>query len=97
MSVIEKLWNGEIYAFEEINPRTQKYLEAEQEAAKIAELLGGMLDDEGKALLDQYHEALMMVAGELQRESYIAGVKLGANFILEVTDKESRITDEQSE
>ena len=97
MSVIDKLWNGEIFAFEEINPKTKKYLEAEQKAGKIGAQLGEMLKDEGKTLLDQYREALMMVAGELQHESYIAGVKLGANFILEISDKESRLTETDSE
>ena len=97
MSIIEKLWSGEIYAFEEIHPTTEKYREAIKDASRIGDLLGELLNDEGKALLSDYHEALMISGAELQRESYIAGVKLGANFILEVTDKESHKTDEKSE
>lgn len=97
MSVIEKLWSGEIYAFEQIHPTTQAYREAIAAVSRIGGLLSEMLSDDGKKLLEEYHDAMITMGTELQRESYIEGVKLGANFIMELTDKESRKTDEQSE
>lgn len=97
MSIIDKLWSGEIRAFEQTLPTSAVYTESLHRASEIYDLLSAKLDEADIALLEEYHDNMLSIGAELAAESYKNGVKFGANFIIELQTKESRETDRKSE
>lgn len=87
MYLLEELWRGEITPSERAVRKDSPYHKISHEATDLCELLRKELSSEGKKLLDEYHNKQMQLADISLQDAFIRGVRIGAQFVLDVTGK----------
>ena len=85
MSIIDKLWDGEIFMFAQIVPSDRKYKEAEiaQENADLA--LSKTLSEEQLKLFAAFKNARTDVSTMYARSCFDEGFRLGGQMALEIS------------
>ena len=85
MRILEKLYNGEIYPFEQIVPKSEKYKALQKRQTDIRDTLAKDMTAKQKELLDELYAVMLQVGNEFAKENYYYGVKLGAEFVIDVS------------
>jgi hypothetical protein len=88
MSILIKLYNGEIYPADTAVPKTDNYKKAIHTQTGILETLISQLSDEQKEMIESYQSACADTNDLIQTEIFKEGFKLGALFMKEILDKE---------
>lgn len=82
--ILEQLFYGEIVPWENSPDSTEELKQLNQKLAQLSETLDERLDDETKALLDQYLSDRADMVSIFCCDSFKMGFRIGAQFILEV-------------
>ena len=86
MRILEDLWYGEVIPWQ-MGIKSEQYKGLMAQIAESEEKLLSLLSEEGKEvyekLMAQQSEALALE----QREAFLRNFKLGAKFMLEITDE----------
>ncbi len=82
--ILEQLFYGEIIPWENSPENTQELKQLNQKMAQLSDALDERLDDETKALLDQYLSGRADIEAVFCCDSFKTGFRIGAQFILEV-------------
>lgn len=84
MYVLEDLWTGNVAFRAETVQGGSLYQEISRKSISYLEKFRKELSPEGKKALDAYYNAQMQLGDISEREAFIRGVRLGAQFILDV-------------
>jgi hypothetical protein len=88
MSILIKLYNGEIYPAENFVPKSAEYKQAAHAQSEAVEALTVTLSDEQKKLFQAYQNACAKAVDLIQTEIFKQSFKLGVQFQKEMTDKD---------
>lgn len=88
MNLIEELYFGSISPSSKINIESPSYLQAMNTVSKNEELLAIMLDGESKRLFFATIDAYSTILGEQNVANFVAGFRLGAGLMAEVSPTE---------
>ena len=86
MRILEDLWYGKVIPWQ-MGIKSEKYKSLMAQIAEDEEKLMGLLSKEAKAVYGQLMEHQSEAVTLEQRESFIRNFKLGAKFMLEITDE----------
>jgi vacuolar-type H+-ATPase subunit H len=97
MSLLEKLFDGQVYPSEQILPKSKLYQEAQKKQEEIKEKLLSELSQKQQESLQEYRNQMLIESEEYAKESFKMGVKIGAEFIISIAyqNDKSRLTDEE--
>lgn len=82
--ILEQLFYGEIVPWEKSPENIEEIKQLNQKMAQLIEALDERLDDEAKALLDQYLSGRADIESISCCDNFKTGFRIGAKFILEV-------------
>jgi len=88
MSVLLKLYRGEISAVEDVVPQSSEYKKAIELLCKEREYLEKVLSEKDKKHLYDFNDLRVQTEGISCEEHFIYGFKLGVMMILEILEKE---------
>ena len=86
MKVLEDLWYGKIIPWQK-GIKSEEYKTLMAQIAKDEEKLMELLSEEAKAVYEKLMEHQSEAVALEQRESFIRNFKLGARFMMEMTDE----------
>ncbi|HCA28313.1 MAG TPA: hypothetical protein DEP23_01360 [Ruminococcaceae bacterium] len=95
MRILEKLYNGEVYPFEQIVPKSDKYKALQKRQIVIRDILSKDMTAKQKELLDEFYAVMLQAGNEFAKENYYYGVKLGAEFMMDVSYGDKPIKEEE--
>ena len=95
MRILEKLYKGEVYPFEQIVPKGGKYNALQKRQMEIIDTLAKDMTVEQKELLDELYAIMLQVGNEFAKENYYYGVKLGAEFMMDVSYGDKPIKEQE--
>lgn len=95
MRILEKLYKGEVYPFEQIVPKGGKYNALQKRQEEIRDILAKDMTAEQKELLDKLYAVMLQIGNEFAKENYYYGVKLGAEFIMDISYGDKPIKEEE--
>jgi len=84
--ILRQLYNNEIRILEFPYPTDPVYLELRKQFDEKNDLLTGMLNDQGRKLLDEIVGLCMEMDGSTDVDKFSAGFKLGARIMLEILE-----------
>jgi len=85
--VLRQLYNNELQILESSYPTDPGYLELRDHFDKKSDLLAGMLNDQGRKLLEEIISLCMEMDGSLHVDKFSDGFKLGARIMLEILEE----------
>ena len=86
MKVLEDLWYGKIIPWQK-GIKSEEYKTLMAQIAESEDQLMGLLSEEAKAVYEQLMAQQSEAFALEQRESFIRNFKLGARFMMEITDE----------
>ena len=86
MRILEELWYGKVIPWQ-MGIKSEEYKALMAQIAESEEKLMGLLSEEAKDVYEKLMEHQSEAVALEQRESFIRNFKLGARFMLEVTDE----------
>ena len=86
MKVLEDLWYGKITPWQ-MGSKSEEYKTLMVQIAKSEEKLLSLLSEEGKEVYEKLMDLQSKTSVMEQREMFLRSFKLGAKFILEITDE----------
>ncbi len=84
MTILEKLYDGEIIPSETAVPDTEEYREKLREKKQLAEEIKNVLPAEKSDLLDQLTALCLSIAEDECRCTYAEGVRFGIDLMIEI-------------
>lgn len=84
MTILEKLYNGEISPCETTVPDTEEYREKLRQKNRIAEELKKALPDDKTELLDRLTALCLSIAEDECKCNYAEGVRFGIDLMIEI-------------
>lgn len=84
MTILEKLYNGEISPCETAVPETEEYKEKLRQKNQIAEELKKALPADRAELLDQFTALCLSIAEDECKCTYAEGVRFGIDLMIEM-------------
>ena len=85
-SVLRQLYNNELEILESSYPTDPVYLALRNQLGEKNDLLAGMLNDQGRKLLEEMIDLRMQMDGSLHADKFSDGFKLGARIMLEILE-----------
>lgn len=85
MTILEKLYDGEIIPSETAVPDTEEYRGKLQKKKQITEELRNALPADKAELLDQFKALYLSMAEDECRSAYAEGVRFGIDLMIEIT------------
>jgi len=95
VSVIDDIYNGELYPAEQVKPCSDAFHAHAEIVERLSERLESLLNEEQRGVLEEYKSETAMVTDLYNLEFYRAGVKLGIQLLLEALDEETAKPDAQ--
>ena len=86
-SVLRQLYNNELEILESSYPTDPVYLELRDQLDEKNDMLTGMLNDQGRKLLEEMIDLRMQMDGSLHVDKFSDGFKLGARIMLEILEE----------
>lgn len=93
MSVIDDIYNGDLYPSEQVTPDSAPFREHSRNAEELSGRLQSALTGEQLGLLEAYKSEAAMVTDLYNLEFYRAGVKFGIRLLLEALDARVELPD----
>jgi len=93
MSVIDDIYNGDLYPSEQVKPDSAAFKEHSSNAEELSHRLQNALAKEQLGILEAYKSEAAMVTDLYNLEFYRAGVKFGIRLLLEVLDARVELPD----
>ena len=84
MKILDKLWNGDVHPFESILPDSNEYKALKIRQRELRDALEADMDEKQKDLLDKFYTVLLQMGDELSKENFYCGVKVGAEFMMDI-------------
>jgi len=84
--VLRQLYDGEIRPLEGSNPTDPDYLELRNQFGEKNDLLAGMLNDQGRKLLEEMIDLRIEMDSSTDVDTFSNGFKLGARIMLEILE-----------
>lgn len=84
MTILEKLYDGEIIPSETAVPDTEEYQEKLQKKARLAEKIKNALPAEKSELADQLMALCLSIAEDECKCTYAEGVRFGIDLMIEI-------------
>ncbi|MCL2544310.1 MAG: hypothetical protein FWE77_00165 [Clostridia bacterium] len=88
--ILRQLYNSEIPMLESSYPTDPGYLELRDQFDEKNDLLTGMLNDQGRMLLEEIISLCMQMDSSLDADKFSDGFKLGARIILEILEDDKQ-------
>lgn len=89
--IIEKIYRGEIYPAEQIDPMLQNFREKWEKSKSNAEAFSERLSDEFRPLFEAVMADKLEIATLEQTQAFVDGFKLGAKLLVEVIFEEKKL------
>ena len=86
MRILEDLWYGKVIPWQ-MGIKSEKYKSLMAQIAEDEEKLMGLLSEEAKVIYEQLMNHQSEAVALEQREAFIRNFKLGAKFMLEITEE----------
>ena len=86
MRILEDLWYGKVIPWQ-MGIKSEKYKSLMAQIAEDEEKLMGLLSEEAKVIYEKMMDHQSEAVALEQREAFIRNFKLGAKFMLEITDE----------
>lgn len=86
MSILKKLFDGEIYPLEQINPHTPKYNELIDRTGEMAQHFREKFSQEDYERIELCQDLYREISYIEEYESFRYGIRLGAKLALEILD-----------
>ena len=86
MRILEELWYGKVIPWQ-MGIKSEQYKNLMAQIAESEEKLMRLLSEEGKEVYEKLMDLQSKASVMEQREAFIRNFKLGARFMLEVTDE----------
>ena len=93
MSVIDDIYNGELYPSEQVKPDSAVFRDHSKAAEELSVRLDGVLNEEQRGILEEYKSEAAIVTDLYNLEFYRAGVTLGVRLFLEALGAETPLPD----
>ena len=93
MSVIDDIYNGELYPSEQVKPDSAVFRSHAKAAEELSVRLDGVLTEEQRGILEEYKSEAAIVTDLYNLEFYRAGVSLGVRLLLEALGTEKALPD----
>jgi len=84
--ILRQLFNNEFQILESSYPTDPGYLELRNQFGEKNDLLAGMLNDQGRELLEEIIDLRVQMDGSLNVDKFSDGFKLGARIMLEILE-----------
>ena len=91
MSVIDDIYNGELYPSEQVKPDSAVFHSHAKAAEELSVRLDGVLTKEQRDILEEYKTEAAIVTDLYNLEFYRAGVTLGVRLLLEALGAETAL------
>ena len=86
MRILEDLWYGKVIPWQ-MGIKSEEYKTLMAQIAESEERLMGLLSEEAKAVYEELMAQQSEAVALEQREAFLRNFKLGAKFMLEITDE----------
>jgi hypothetical protein len=93
MSVIDDIYNGDLYPSEQVKPDSIAFKEHSGNAEELSRRLQNALAGDQLGILEAYKSEAAMVTDLYNLEFYRAGVKFGIRLLLEELDARVELPD----
>ena len=90
-SLLDSLYDGEIFPAEDIVPQSDEYQEAVDKQSRIQSRLESKLPEKYHALLERFVAAIECTHTIELRQTYAEGVRFGVRFILETLCEDGKL------
>lgn len=87
MLILEKLWNGEIAPWERAVQENSEYETLSRRTAELQSMIYKELSAEARAIFDEYNDKEEQLADISEQDAFIKGVRIGAQFILDIINE----------
>ena len=84
MLILEDLWDGKVAPSERECPKDKEYSRLAHEGSKYLDEVLKELSHAGKKAFDQYYDTETQLMAISERDCFIKGVRIGAQFVLDV-------------
>jgi len=84
--ILGQLYNNEIQILDSSYPTDTGYLELRDQFGEKNDLLAGMLNDQGRELLEEIIDLRMRMDGSMGVDKFINWFRLGARIMLEILE-----------
>lgn len=82
--ILEDLWNGRVTPFDRTYPKGGACAKLAHEGSEYLHEFIKELSPEGKKAFDKYYDTETQLMAISERDSFIKGVRIGAQFVLDV-------------
>lgn len=83
MNILEELYNGKIYPFENIIPQDKKYQEINGRIGELREYFSGKLSAEDKEKFENWNDLIYESRYMEDYENFAYGFRLGVRLIID--------------
>ena len=86
MKILDMLYDGRIYPAENVNPKTEKYCQLDEEFKKLLDELRDKLSDSDQLLLERIVTLSFNIVDEECRCMFAEGVRFGVGLMRELDE-----------
>ncbi len=85
-TLLQQLYDGEVYPAECINPRSQEYLKINRAISEEKHYFYGVLSEEHRKHFDEIDDLWYQANSVYGYENFVYGLRLGVRLMIEISD-----------